>query len=214
MGTRGLFGLVAGEKEKVSYNHYDSYPEGLGVSMLGAAKRISSDFENYLERAKKLQLVSDKEGAKKPTAAQITKLERFSDAGVSSGQATEWYVLLRSLQGDILGTLDAGFMIDGHLFAQDSLFCEYGYVINFDDRTLECYRGFVTSTDPPPKGRFYKKANTDPYVPGERKSYQAIHLLGSFPLSDLPEEKEFLQQMEQWYSESEAYLKESPEVEA
>lgn len=213
MGTRGLFGVVADKKVKVAYNHYDSYPECLGLMMLGSAKRIASDFENYFERARKLKLVSDHDGAKKPTPAEIKKLSRFADAGVSTGKIDEWYVLLRSLQGDLLGTLDAGYMIDSESFAQDSLFCEYGWVISFDDATLECYRGFVKSQNPPPKGRFFQKVNTDPPYPGAA-TYQCIHLLGSFPLNQLPEENDFLEKVSEWYHDSEFYFGEKPEVTA
>src|SRR4051812_34899183 len=30
MGTRGAFGIRYGEQDKLVYNHFDSYPEGLG----------------------------------------------------------------------------------------------------------------------------------------------------------------------------------------
>lgn len=30
MGTRGALGFIKAGEHKVTYNHYDSYPEGLG----------------------------------------------------------------------------------------------------------------------------------------------------------------------------------------
>jgi hypothetical protein len=206
MGTRGIYGVVAGRKEKISYNHYDSYPEGLGLNVLGAGRRIQSDFDNYLVKAKKLKLVSDD---RPPTPSQVKKLERFANTTVSTQKVTEWYVLLRELQGDLLGHLDCGFMSDSSKFAQDSLFCEWGWVVNMDDRVLECYRGFVKSMDPPPLGRFVKELKTDPDYPGG-SVYQPIHLLGQFPMDDLPDDATFIAQTKDWYDASCSYFGENP----
>ena len=38
MGTRGIVGFVSGGQEKLTYNHSDSYPSGLGVAVLEWAK--------------------------------------------------------------------------------------------------------------------------------------------------------------------------------
>ncbi len=38
-------------------------------------------------------------------------------------------------------------IIDSQDFIQDSLFCEWGYVINLDDRTVEVYTGFQKHPD-------------------------------------------------------------------
>jgi hypothetical protein len=199
MGTRGIFGVIVDKKEKITYNHYDSYPDSLGVEMLGAARRVAKDFSNYQIRARKIQLVTDTK--KPPTIAQIKKLEKYSDVGVASGKLTDWYVLMRKLQGDVLGTLDCGIMIDSADFAQDSLFCEFGWIINFDDETFECYRGFVKSIDPPPRGRFHKAVIPNTRDP-DKVGYQAIHLLGSFALKELPSDEEFYKQIGLWEQEA------------
>ena len=41
MGTRGAWGLIKDGKEKVTYNHYDSYPDGLGVCIIELAQDLS-----------------------------------------------------------------------------------------------------------------------------------------------------------------------------
>jgi len=33
MGTRGSFGFRIKTKDKLAYNHFDSYPDGLGASV-------------------------------------------------------------------------------------------------------------------------------------------------------------------------------------
>ena len=43
MSTRGAVGIVCNGEEKIGYNHYDSYPEGLGVEVLDFLKGKSYD---------------------------------------------------------------------------------------------------------------------------------------------------------------------------
>ena len=34
MGTRGVYGIQKNNEQKLMYNHFDSYPEGLGLTVL------------------------------------------------------------------------------------------------------------------------------------------------------------------------------------
>lgn len=43
MGTRGTWGFVADGDEKLTYNHFDSYPDGLGVDVLDALREKIAD---------------------------------------------------------------------------------------------------------------------------------------------------------------------------
>jgi hypothetical protein len=38
MGTRGTWGFVLDGEEKLTYNHFDSYPDCLGVEVLDALR--------------------------------------------------------------------------------------------------------------------------------------------------------------------------------
>lgn len=40
MGTSGLFGFVYNGKYYVVYNHYDSYPDGLGQDIINEIKKM------------------------------------------------------------------------------------------------------------------------------------------------------------------------------
>lgn len=68
-------------------------------------------------------------------------------------------------------------------FAQQSLHCEWGYVIDFDKRTFEVYKGY-NEQGLTEKDRFYRGESTERFKP--------IKLAVSYSLDDLPTEEEFL----------------------
>jgi hypothetical protein len=69
-------------------------------------------------------------------------------------------------------------MSDGIDFIKDSLFCEWGYVINLDDEVLEVYRGFQTE---PHKNRY-----TDYVYESGGETYYPCKLIKFLPLNDIP----------------------------
>ena len=177
MGTRGMFGVVVDGTVKASYNHFDSYPDGLGADIVEQVKFMLNDWgqDKMVEQARRLTMVNEDA---KPTPEQIAELAGFSNQGVSTGDLEDWYVLLRELQGNLTDTLVVGLMIEGgDQFALDSLFCEWGYLVNLDDGVLEVYKGF---NKVPPKGRFASGE-----VDGE---YYPITLVNEFPLDELPDD--------------------------
>lgn len=151
MGTRGFLGVVAGGTEKISYNHFDSYPEALGAAVYETVSRWMKTGESELRHAQahELRLVTQDT---LPTPEQIELLRPLADQGVSTRDLSDWYVLLRRSQGDIDAILDTGYMLDAGDFPLDSLFCEWGYLIDFDAIKLEVYQGF--QTQPPTAGRW------------------------------------------------------------
>ena len=142
MGTRGAFGVRVNGVDKVGYNQFDSYPSGRGVEVLKFVrgmvdKNVSPTLElDYKTKATALVVVDDD---KKPTKAQRTALKKWSNLEVSEQKLTDWYCLLHSTHGDIAKTLESGYIVDHLSFLTDSLFCEWAYIINFDERTLEVY---------------------------------------------------------------------------
>lgn len=161
MGTRGLYGLRKNGIDKTSYNHFDSYPNGLGRDILGFIKNHSAkEMNTFYDR---IIMVNEQT---EPTTQEIENCitNQSVNLDVSSRSFNDWYCLLRNLQGDLnaLYECKAAYMTDGHEFIKDSLFCEYAYIINLDTNKLEFYEGFQAR---PQKGNRYGETPFDEYYP-------------------------------------------------
>src|SRR6185437_9317904 len=181
MGTRGFITFVIDGREKTAYNHFDSYPDGLGQDVL-TWLRVARDGGLPV---RELRVVSPDS---KPTAEDIARLSRFSWGGAQHGggrdlrDGQEWYDLLRETQGSPHDMLAAGVIEDAFSFPQDSLFAEWGYVVDLDARCFEVYEGFQRA--PHGKGRFASR-------PGLTGGYAPVALRASWPLDALPTDQEF-----------------------
>lgn len=142
MSTRGYLGLKKNGELKGMYNHFDSYPSGLGVYIIDTLNEIDSkDRVKILnETYDFIQLVDEDS---KPTKKQI---ELCKDSGVanfivSSKSEDDWYCLLRETQGNLKLYIDKviPYMLNGNEFINDTLFCEWYYIINLDTKKFECY---------------------------------------------------------------------------
>jgi len=179
MGTRGAYGFRIDGIDKVTYNHFDSYPDGLGWDVLEFISK-SKSFDELKNLASSIVVVDDKI---KPTPEQIEETFQWANLKVSSGDVEEWYVLLRDAQGDLNAFYDGlKYMIDNRTFLFNSLFCEYAYIINLDEGVLEFYKGFNKS--PNGQGR-YAVPPDDYYKDGQNKEYYGVNILKSFPLSEI-----------------------------
>lgn len=174
MGTRGIYGIRKDGTDKLTYNHYDSYPEGLGKAVVNFI--ISTPNDQIKKIFDQIELVNESD---KPTAEQIKNCAPYTDLHVSNQSINDWYCLLRGAQGD-LGVYKDGlrYMIDNHDFIKDSLFCEWGYIINLDNQTLEVYEGFQTE---PNHNRYACEPDSD-------SKYFNCKLIAEFPLDNIPED--------------------------
>src|SRR5688572_19111481 len=91
MGTRGFITFVIDGEEKTAYNHWDSYPAGLGVKMLDWAYAESAK-ASTIDQIRNLRVVAPDST---PTDEDIAALSKFHNSNVSTGQTEEWYSLLR-----------------------------------------------------------------------------------------------------------------------
>lgn len=185
MGTRGAIVLVADGQEKVIYNHFDSYPQGLGEDVLGWLSnvlRAGDGDEGMLTESAARELVVALKPApnREPTAEDLERYAEWHDPGVSTGK--DWYALLRKTQGDPDAMLRAGLYEDDAAdFPLDSLFCEWAYGVDFDERAFEVYKGFQET--PPTAGRWVgRRLAPRPRV----KSYYPVQRIAVWSFDKLP----------------------------
>lgn len=174
MGTRGFLGFVVDGEEKITYNHFDSYPSGLGVDMLKWLRGAVLDMDSLRAAVNALRVVSDDQP---PTDADIEHLRQFANLRVGEQSERSWYCLLRGTQGKPGAILQAGAIEGAPEFPLDSLFAEYGYIVDLDAGTFEAYRGFQREQHD--KGRFAARGNA-------RGDYFPCALVASWPLAELP----------------------------
>ncbi|HBD95379.1 MAG TPA: hypothetical protein DC057_14520 [Spirochaetia bacterium] len=173
MGTRGIYGFYKDGVDKLTYKHMDSYPSYLGAEIIDFIKTTSIEELNKI--FDKIILVN---GDSKPTEEQIKECEDFTNLGVSNQSTSDWYCILRNSQGDLnayKGNLK--YMIDNKGFIKDSLFCEWGYIINLDDNILEIYRGLIRS----------RNSRNNRYWTLKHNGYCACEIIKTFPLNNIPD---------------------------
>lgn len=173
MGTRGAYGFYKDGIDKITYNHFDSYPEYLGDNIVQFCRATSiKDMRKIFDNIILVEQDST------PTQKQIEECKKYHDKTVSTGELTEWYSLLRKTQGDLeLYKNGLRYMIDSANFMTDGLFCEWAYVINLTDEVLEVYRGFQKT---PADNRY----STEPSNSG----YYNVGLLAEFSLDNIPDD--------------------------
>ena len=116
MSTRGCVGFVKDGKEKIGYNGHDSYPSGLGNTIINFLKDKSyNELNNICD-----EIVLTDDG----------NIEAFNSNTNSFNDTFEDY----------------------SSFLANSLFCEYAYIINLDEKVLEFYCG--NNKNPNGNGRY------------------------------------------------------------
>jgi len=175
MGTRGAWGLRYKDEDKITYNHFDSYPDGLGKTIkefvcVHSVEELTEVFEKIILVDSNIQ----------PTAEQVKETEKWTNMSVSSGDGS-WYCLLRESQGEPESYINGlKYMIDNKEFLKDSLFCEYAYIINLDKKVLEFYEGFQKK---PSNSRYENNEGEDC---GNGTIYYSCKLIAEIPFNELP----------------------------
>lgn len=191
MGTRGGFGFRVDGVDKIGYNQYDSYPSVGGLNTLEGLRAMLAErgTEGMRELVRAVRLVTNDS---KPTKEDVQKLAAVTDLGVSEQSTDDWYCLTRMTHGDIKAMAECGYILDSADFLNDSLFCEWAWIVNLDERTLECYRGFQKRKHD--KGRYgplvVKPADWKPKYKGDTFWYP-VALVQSWGFEDLPTDEQF-----------------------
>ena len=179
MSTRGVYGFRKNGVDKLSYNHYDSYPSGLGNDVIEFCKSMSIKELNALYD--RLEMINEDIP---PTPEQIDFCKPWTNLNVSNESTSDWYCLLHGAQGNLSAYKDGlRYMLDSDYFIKDSLFCEYGYIVNLDNNTLEFWEGFQKK---PQEGNRYGtevKESID-----EKTKYYPCNLSLTFSLENIPDD--------------------------
>ena len=178
MGTRGAFGVRIDGQDKITYNHWDSYPSALGIDFMDAVKTLMLKYglEGLREKARGIRVIA--KGCPAPTAQDIDRYKELLDTNVSLRSVSDWYCLLRGLQGDLEKVFEYGVIQDSAAFLKYSLFCEWAYILNLDEGAVEVYQGFQDK--PHKQGRYASETTDDEYYP--------VALVLSAPANNIPED--------------------------
>jgi hypothetical protein len=203
MGTRHLTMVVHKEETKIAqYGQWDGYPEGQGVTIL-TFLRSKERVKKLTNKLKDVRFSNDDD--QKKMQDFMNKLG-CPDGWMTQTQADKYHraypYLSRDIGGKILelvaNSKDKEIVLqDSTDFAGDSLFCEWAYVVDLDNRKLEVYTGF--NKEPLAEDERFAK------IPKSKDSseYLGIRCVAKFDLDKLPTKAKFIKE-----------LKEKEEVEA
>lgn len=184
MGTRGAWGWRFHDKDYLFYNHFDSYPSGLGHDIVTYIREhlvSEDDVETTKQKLRTFKFIEDDMIVPDYVKTLATKLGTV-DLSVSNRNLDDWYCITRRTQGNPLLTLELGHGENAEDFLRDSLFCEYAYIINLDTNMLEIYQGF--NKDARALGRY--AALTEPDHVGYNDDYRGVALIKEYPLFNIP----------------------------
>jgi len=183
MGTRNLIAIYKdGEYKVAKYCQWDGYPSGQGIGILRFL-RDKMDREQFEEKLKLVRYIPDEE-AEKLYNENSSNFENLYPA-LCRNMGSEIFNFIKNSEEEIL----TNNYID---FAGDSLFCEFAYVVDFDNNTFEVFEGF-NKTPLDDNERFYSfKGKGEGNV-----EYEPVSLSQKFDLNNLPTDEEFLNLLEE-----------------
>ncbi|HSR79104.1 MAG TPA: hypothetical protein VLN57_21200 [Xanthobacteraceae bacterium] len=140
MSTRGVFGFRIDGQEKLTYNHSDSYPSGLGDTVVEWVRAACAPnrLAQTMTDVSGITMVDDSEAI--ADADHVKRLgNRYLDMRVGGGDGitdrdVTWYRLLRNAQPShgIEHVVTAGVMI-----RMRNADVDLGYIVDFDAMTVE-----------------------------------------------------------------------------
>lgn len=174
MGTRNLTCVVLdGEYKVAQYGQWDGYIESAGVGVLEFLNSV--DIEKFKAKLKEVSFVTEDE---------IKSLDEDWKNKYPRMDRDQGYKVLNSI---MIG--DNPELHNSISFASDSLFCEWAYVIDLDDMTLEIYNGF--NKKPILNGRFLSEDSDS------EGGYGPIVLSEKYDIKNLPTKDELIARFEE-----------------
>ena len=195
MGTRHLICIfLKGEYKVTQYGQWDGYPDGQGKEVLEFLKN-----QDKVKRLKinlsRVRFIDDKKDKTFLDSYSKNTPDWSNELDNRTPEQKHWFetYITRDLGAKILNSIadskDKEILLkDGIDFAEDSLFCEWAYVIDFDKDVLEVYKGFnrnkLDKTE-----RFYGAKG--------KEGYEPIKFEKSYNLNDLPTVKQFFNDLKE-----------------
>lgn len=189
MGTRHLIAVKTDGQYKVAqYGQWDGHPGGQGSTVLKTLR--DADQGLLRDKARAARFGSTSEIKERWTECGADPESDMVGMDVAERFAKRFPQLSRDCGADVLSILAAarpGLILQDRLgFAADSLFCEWGYVVDFDLGTFEVYKGFNES----PLGEAERFAHMA--AEREDQQYHPIKLVRSYRLDSLPTHDAFI----------------------
>ena len=175
MGTRHLTCVLANNQMRIAqYGQFDGYPDGAGTTICEFIRKTNMDeFRSKAEKV--IQISKEKIDS---IYSQFSSNEGWMTLEESDRFNKAHPEFHRNTGADILnlvmgGVAEVDLTMD---FVNDSLFCEYAYVVNLDTNELEFYEGFQKEVHS--HGRF---ANSTPNEDG----YYPVKLIAKIPFENI-----------------------------
>lgn len=202
MGTRNLTVVIKEKKPVIAqYGQWDGYPSGQGTTVLNFLK--STDIAAFTKRLEKVRFPNEDDVLKEKLFLESIGVgsEGWMDSTQSEKWKAEYPFHSRDHAAEVLNMImdtseEKEIVVqDNFLFAADSLFCEWAYIVNLDTQKLEVYGREVkeevgTNTfevlfqEEPYKSELAKEKKRD--------GYGIVPLTAVFDIHVLPTEDEFL----------------------
>jgi hypothetical protein len=176
MSTRGCYGFRKDGLDKLTYNHSDSYPECLGESIVDFIR--SSSVDEMKSIFDKIVLVDSSVMPQDAELVEWKLTDKLSDYLVSKN-VFNWYHFLRDYQGDLTPYKNGlKYMENYNDYIEDSLFCEWAYIINLDENILEIYKGYQTE-------EHENRYSTTPHEAHDGTKYYSCKMIDSYSLENI-----------------------------
>jgi hypothetical protein len=193
MGTRNLTAVVVDGQFKVAqYGQWDGYPEGQGLTILNFLKNFNEAL--FRKRLEATRFVTNEEvhgwyiaagsGGAQFVTSDVQDRVMEAHPYISRDHGGEILRLIAESEGPVE-------IQDSSDFVADSLFCEWAYVVDLDQRTLEVYEG--CNHHPVPAGERFSEVTPCERDAGGSK-YYPVRLKKAFNLDALPSQEEFLRE--------------------
>ena len=203
MGTRHLICAFSGGEYKIAqYGQWDGYPEGQGVTAL-TFLRSKANRELLKSQLSKCYFITQEQYTNAWKEAGVNLDENGGWATLEQGKKFRsiFPMMDRDHGAKILELVseskEKAIPLQNSIdFANDGIFCEFVYVVDFDHNTFEIYKGF--GTKPVPDGERFAAGNNNPQTgAASKEKYYPAKLVKTYPLDKLPTKKIFLSDLKE-----------------